>query len=62
MNSLTELKGNWEETKDRLKKDFALINDNDLLFTDGRQDELIDRLHVKLGKTKEEVLTLLSGL
>jgi uncharacterized protein YjbJ (UPF0337 family) len=62
MNSLTELKGNWEETKDRLKKDFALINDNDLLFTDGRQDELIDRLHVKLGKTREEVLILLSGL
>jgi uncharacterized protein YjbJ (UPF0337 family) len=62
MNSVTELKGNWEETKDRLKKDFALINDNDLLFTDGRQDELIDRLHVKLGKTREEVLILLSGL
>ena len=62
MNSLTELKGNWEETKDRLKQDFSLINDNDLLFTDGRQDELIDRLQVKLGKTREEVLTLLSGL
>jgi uncharacterized protein YjbJ (UPF0337 family) len=62
MNSLTELKGNWEVTKSRLKQDFALINDNDLLFTDGRQDELIDRLQDKLGKTREEVLTLLSGL
>ena len=62
MNSLTELKGNWEETKDRLKQDFALINDNDLLFTDGKLDDLIDRLQVKLGKTREEVLTLLSGL
>ena len=62
MNSLTILKGNWEETKDRLKQDFALINDNDLLFTDGRLDDLIDRLQVKLGKTREEVLTLLSGL
>jgi uncharacterized protein YjbJ (UPF0337 family) len=62
MNSLTELKGNWEVTKSRLKQDFALINDNDLLFTDGRQAELIDRLQDKLGKTREEVLTLLSGL
>jgi uncharacterized protein YjbJ (UPF0337 family) len=62
MNSETELKGNWEVTKSRLKQDFALINDNDLLFTDGRQAELIDRLQDKLGKTREEVLTLLSGL
>ena len=62
MNSLTELKGHWAETKDRLKQEFALINDSDLLITDGRKDELIDRLQVKLGKTREEVLTLLSGL
>ena len=62
MNSLTEFKGNWEETKGKLKQDFALITDSDLLFKDGRQDELVDRLQTKLGKTREEVLNLLSGI
>ena len=62
MNSLTEFKGNWEETKGKLKQDFALITDSDLLFKDGRQDELVGRLQAKLGKTREEVLNLLSGI
>jgi uncharacterized protein YjbJ (UPF0337 family) len=62
MNSINDLKGNWEETKGKLKQDFALITDNDLLFKDGRQDELIGRLQVKLGKSREDILNLLSGI
>jgi uncharacterized protein YjbJ (UPF0337 family) len=62
MDSINELKGIREETKEKLKEDFALIYDNDLLIKDGKQDELIGRLQIKLGKTREEVLTLLSGL
>jgi uncharacterized protein YjbJ (UPF0337 family) len=62
MDSINELKGIWEETKEKLKEDFALIYDKDLLIKDGKQDELIRRLQIKLGKTREEVLTLLSGL
>jgi len=62
MNSLTEYKGNWEETKGKLKQDFALITDSDLSFKDGTQDELLGRLQAKLGKTREEVLDLLSGI
>ena len=62
MNSLTGIKGNWEETKGKLKQDFALITDSDLSFKDGRQDELLGRLQAKLGKTREEVLDLLSGI
>ena len=62
MNSLTEFKGSWEETKGKLKQDFALITDSDLSFKDGRQDELLGRLQAKLGKTREEILDLLSRI
>ncbi len=35
MNYLTELKGNWNDIKDRLKNKFTLLTDNDLWFVEG---------------------------
>ncbi|MDP3928623.1 MAG: CsbD family protein [Bacteroidota bacterium] len=61
MTNLTELKGNWKETKGKLKQQFATLTDDDLLFEEGKQDELVGRLQVKLGKTKEEIHKIISG-
>jgi uncharacterized protein YjbJ (UPF0337 family) len=61
MNSI-ELKGNWNETKGKLKQKFAMLTDNDLLLVEGKQDELLGRLQTKLGKTKEEIHKLISDL
>ena len=55
MKNLTEFKGNWKETKGKLKQKFAMLTDNDLLLEEGKDDELLGRLQVKLGKTKEEI-------
>jgi uncharacterized protein YjbJ (UPF0337 family) len=62
MKNTTELKGNWNEIKGKLKQKFALLTDNDLMLLDGKQDEMLGRLQVKLGKTKEEIQKLISGL
>jgi uncharacterized protein YjbJ (UPF0337 family) len=62
MKNLTELKGNWNETKGKLKQQFAMLTDDDLLLVEGKQDEMLGRLQIKLGKTKEELHTLISGL
>ena len=62
MNNLTKLQGNWEETKGRLKQRFARLTDSDLLFVEGKQEELMCRLQAKLGKTKEEIRNLVSEL
>ena len=62
MKNLTELKGNWNETKGKLKQKFALLTDNDLLLVEGKQDEMLGRLQAKLGKTKEEIHKLISEL
>jgi uncharacterized protein YjbJ (UPF0337 family) len=62
MKNTTELKGNWNEIKGKLKQKFATLTDNDLLLLDGKQDELLGRLQIKLGKTKEEIQKMISGL
>jgi uncharacterized protein YjbJ (UPF0337 family) len=57
----TEIKGNWNEQKGRLKQKFAVLTDNDLMFEEGKKDEMLGTLQVKLGKTKEELNRILSG-
>lgn len=62
MINLTELKGNWNETKGKLKQKFAMLTDDDLLLVEGKQDEMLGRLQAKLGKTKEEIHKLITNL
>lgn len=58
----TELKGNWDEQKAKLKQKFAVLLDDDLMLAEGKWDELMGRLQIKLGKTKEELHELIAGL
>jgi len=58
----TEIKGNWNEMKGKLKQQFATLTDNDLMFAEGKKEEMFGRLQVKLGKTKEELHKILSDL
>jgi uncharacterized protein YjbJ (UPF0337 family) len=58
----TELKGNWEEQKGKLKQRFASLTDNDLLFAEGKKEEMLGRLQIKLGKSKDELHKLISDL
>jgi uncharacterized protein YjbJ (UPF0337 family) len=61
MNTI-EVKGNWNEQKGKLKQKFAALLDNDLMFEDGRKDEMFGKLQIKLGKTKEELLKIIAAL
>lgn len=58
----TELKGNWNEQKGKLKQKFAVLTDNDLLFMEGKKDEMIGRLQIKLGKSKEQLEAIIAAL
>ena len=55
----TELKGNWNEQKGKLKQQFATLTDDDLMFAEGQKDEMLGKLQIKLGKTKEELHKLI---
>ncbi|MEX2478968.1 MAG: CsbD family protein [Gracilimonas sp.] len=61
MNDLT-LKGTWKEAKGKLKQKYADLTDDDLAFTEGKEDELLGRLQKKLGKTKDEIKKELAEL
>lgn len=58
MNKLN-IKGNWNETKGKLKQQFSKLTDDDLMFVEGKEDELIGRIQKRLGKSKEEVREIL---
>lgn len=58
----TELKGDWEVQKGKLKQKFVQLTDNDLLFVDGKKDEMLGKLQKKLGKTKEELYHILDKI
>lgn len=62
MKNIDELGAHWDETKGKLKQKFAMLTDNDLMFVEGKKDEILGRLQAKLGKTKEEILKLISEL
>jgi uncharacterized protein YjbJ (UPF0337 family) len=61
MNTLT-IKGNWNEIAGKLKQQFAQLTDDDLLFKEGKEEELMGRLQQKLGKTKEELRNIISKI
>ena len=61
MNS-TEMKGNWNELKGKLKQKYATLTDDDLLLAEGKEDELYGKLQIKLGKSKEELDKIISDL
>jgi uncharacterized protein YjbJ (UPF0337 family) len=58
----TEIKGNWNEIKGRLKQQFATLTDNDLMFAEGKKEEMFGRLQAKLGKTKEALHKIITNL
>ena len=60
MNTI-EVTGNWNEQKGKLKQKFATLTDNDLMFSEGKKDEMFGKLQIKLGKTKEEIHDIIAG-
>lgn len=58
----TEIKGNWNEQKGKLKQMFAELTDNDLMFDEGKKDEMLGKIQIKLGKTEQELRDIMNGL
>jgi uncharacterized protein YjbJ (UPF0337 family) len=54
--------GNWNELKGKIKQKFANLTDDDLMYQEGKEDELYGRLEKKIGKTKEQVRDFIGKL
>ncbi len=58
----TELTGNWNEQKGKLKQKFASLTDDDLMYAEGKKEEMLGNLQKKLGKTMDEIRQILADL
>jgi len=58
----SDLFGDWEEQKSRLKQKFAELTHTDLLFVNGRKEEMMEKLRLHLGKSKEEMAKIIEAL
>jgi hypothetical protein len=54
--------GFWNEKKEKLKQKYTIITDEDLHFQDGKENEMMEMLGYKLGKTKEELRNIITSL
>ena len=59
MPNSKEIKGNWEQLKGKLKQKYADLTDDDLLYEEGKEQEMWGNLQEKLGKTEKEIKSLL---
>ena len=57
-----KIKGNWNEVKGKAKQQWANLTDDDLLYEEGKEDELYGRIQKKTGKTKDEVKSWIDSL
>jgi len=51
----TEISGNWNVLKGKLKQKWAKLTDDDLRFVEGKEDELIGRIQKRTGEAREAV-------
>ena len=54
--------GYWDKKKEKLKQKFPIITDADLSYREGKEREMIEMLGNKLGKSKQELLTIIVAI
>ena len=50
-----KLKGNWNQVKGNLKQKWGNLTDDELLYEEGKEDELLGKIQQKTGETKENI-------
>lgn len=58
----TDVIGFWNMKREKLKQKYPSLKDEDLLYPEGKEKEMIEILGHKLGKTKQELLNIIVTL
>jgi len=53
------MKGNWNVVKGKLKQAYGDLTDDDLAYSEGKDDELVGRIQKRLGSTAADVRKLI---
>jgi uncharacterized protein YjbJ (UPF0337 family) len=63
MTSTTlKIKGNWNELKGKIKQKYAKVTDDDLMFQEGQEDQLLGRLERRTGEAKDKLMKFINEL
>jgi hypothetical protein len=57
-----DIKETWEEQKEHLKQKFAALTNTDVLFLGVKEEEMITKLQVQFGKTRQELQQIINAL
>ncbi len=49
-----KIQGNWNEIKGKLKQKYAELTDDDLVYAEGKEDELYGKLQKRLGISRDD--------
>lgn len=56
MSATTDkIKGNWNTIKGKLKQQFGDLTDDDLVYAEGKEDEMLGRIQKRTGESKEKL-------
>ena len=54
--------GYWNDKKEKIKQKYPTITDEDLIFHDGKEKEMVERLGFMLGISMEEMRDIIKNL
>ena len=62
MKNTIDIRLSWNQQKEKLKIRFPTLTDEDLQYEYGEKDKMLNKLRIKLGKTREEWVKIISSL
>lgn len=57
-----QIKGNWNVLKGKIKQKYADLTDDDLVYAEGKEDELLGRLQNKTGQARQYLIDEINNL
>ena len=57
-----KVRGNWNIVKGNLKQQWADLTDDDLLYEEGKEDEVLGRIERRTGETKDNINRFIDDL
>lgn len=57
-----KIRGNWNVIKGKMKQMYGDLTDDDLIYVEGKEDELMGRIEKRTGKTKSDLQKFIDSL
>ena len=57
-----KIRGNWNQLKGKVQQKYGELTDNDLVYQEGKENELLGRIQEKTGHAKEDIKKFIDEL